>query len=107
MFLKEHVIICQWKVEKYHSKVGKQYSKVIFFVLLPWTVQAAQTEEFMIQNVAYRPTVYKTGTITAQSHTHTHQENKFGSTFMANIDLYGILMNVITASIWDNCENIW
>ena len=27
----------------------------------PWAAQTAQTEEFMFQNVAYRPTVYRTG----------------------------------------------
>ena len=29
---------------------------------MPWTALTAQIEEFMFQNVAYRPTVYKTGT---------------------------------------------
>jgi hypothetical protein len=32
-----------------------------FFPLLPWAVQTAPTEEYMFQNVAYRPNVYKTG----------------------------------------------
>ena len=32
-----------------------------FFSFLPWAAQLAQTEEIMFQNVAYRPTVYKTG----------------------------------------------
>ena len=32
-----------------------------FSSLLPRTAQTVQTEEFMFQNVAYRPTVYKTG----------------------------------------------
>ena len=36
--------------------------KLIYFSLLPWGAQIAQTEKFMFQNVAYRPTVYKTGT---------------------------------------------
>jgi hypothetical protein len=34
------------------------------------TIKTALTEEFMFQNVAYRPTVYRTGdTANAQSHT--------------------------------------
>ena len=32
-----------------------------FFPLTASTAQMAQTEEFMFQNVAYRPTVYRTG----------------------------------------------
>ena len=35
--------------------------KSTFFSLLPWAAQTAQTEEFMFQIVAYRPTVYITG----------------------------------------------
>ena len=34
-----------------------------FFFLGPWAAQMAQTEEFMFWNVAYRPTVYKTGVV--------------------------------------------
>ena len=33
--------------------------KSIFF--LTWASQKAQTEEFMFQNVVYRPTLYRTG----------------------------------------------
>ena len=36
-------------------------TQIHFFFLLPWAVKTAQTEEFMFQNVAYRPTVYRTG----------------------------------------------
>ena len=36
---------------------------LVFSSLLPWAAQTAQTEEFIFQNVAYRPTVYRTGTI--------------------------------------------
>ena len=35
--------------------------QIHFFSLLPWAAQTAQTEEFMFQIVAYRPTVYRTG----------------------------------------------
>ena len=34
--------------------------------LLPWLAQTAQTVEFMVSNVAYRATVYKTGTAILQ-----------------------------------------
>ena len=37
-------------------------SNPLFFSLLPWVAQTALTEEFMFQNAAYRPTVYRTGT---------------------------------------------
>ena len=47
-----------WK--KIHTKVAKKNFNC-FFSLLPWAAQMAQTEEFMFQNVPYRPTVYKIG----------------------------------------------
>ena len=47
------------KLKKPPSKVSQKYS--IFFPVLLRAVQTAKTEEFMLQNVAYRPTVYKTG----------------------------------------------
>ena len=45
-----------WKTP---SKVAQK--SLFFSSLLPWVAQRTQTEEFMIQNVGYRPTVYKTG----------------------------------------------
>ena len=51
---------CPQKVEKTPSKVAQKNSNPLFF-LTAWAAQTAQTEEFMFQNVAYRPTVYKTG----------------------------------------------
>ena len=42
-----------WKVKNATLKVAQKWSN-----FYPW---ASQTEEFMFQNVAYRPTVYKTG----------------------------------------------
>ena len=45
MFFKNVLIyICPQKVEK-----------------TTWAAETAQTEEFMLQNVAYRPTVHRTG----------------------------------------------
>ena len=43
------------KLKKTTPKIAK--NTLIVFSLLPW---AAQAEEFMFQNVAYRATVYKT-----------------------------------------------
>ena len=37
-------------------------TQVHFFFFLPWAAKMTQTEEFMFQNVAYRPTEYKTET---------------------------------------------
>ena len=53
--------ICQQKVEKNILKSCSEKLKSTFFFLLPWSAQKAQTEEFTFQNVAYRPTGYKTG----------------------------------------------
>ena len=55
------IFFCPWKVEKTTLKVAKKYSTK--FSLLPWAAQTDQTEELMFQNVAYRPTIYKTGGI--------------------------------------------
>ena len=44
-------------MKKPPSKVAQKYS--IFFS--PIAAKTAQTEEFIVQNVAYRPTVYRTG----------------------------------------------
>ena len=58
MFLKKKLnFFCPKKVEKLPSKVAQKNSNPLFS---PFP-QMAQTEEFMFQNVAYRPTVYRTG----------------------------------------------
>ena len=41
-----------------------QVHSLKIFSLLTLAAQTAQTEEFMFQNVAFRPTVYKTGAVT-------------------------------------------
>ena len=43
---------------KNHPKKLLRKTQIHFFYL---TAQTAQTEEFMFENVAYRPTVYRTG----------------------------------------------
>ena len=52
------------KLKKPPSKVAQKNSNPLFFPLLPAQAQMAQTEEFMFQNMAYRPTVYRTGVAT-------------------------------------------
>ena len=44
----------------YYAKVAQKYSKIYS----PIAAKTAQTEEFIFQNVAYRPTVYETGLFT-------------------------------------------
>ena len=50
---------CPQKVEKNTLKSCSEKLKSTFW----WAAQMAQTEEFMFQNVAYRPTVYRTGAL--------------------------------------------
>ena len=50
--------------KKNHPQKLLRKPQIHFFSLLPWaaqTAKTAQTEEFMFQNMAYRPTVYRTG----------------------------------------------
>ena len=49
------------KLKKSPSKVAQKNSNPPFFFLIAWAAQMAQTEEFMFQNLAYRPTVYRSG----------------------------------------------
>jgi len=48
-------------MEKNHPQKLLRKTQIHFFFLTASTAQMAQTEEFMFQNVAYRPTVYRTG----------------------------------------------
>ena len=64
MFKKKVVVFCPQKVKKPPSKVAQKNSNPLFF-LTALTAQTAKTEEFMFQNVAYRPTVYRNGPITS------------------------------------------
>ena len=61
MFIKKKKF-CPQKVEKTTLKSCSEKLKSTFF-LTASSVQMAQTEEFMFQNVAYRPTVYRTGSM--------------------------------------------
>ena len=46
---------------KNHPQKLLSIPQIHFFPLTASTAQMAQTEEFMFQNVTYRPTVYRTG----------------------------------------------
>ena len=54
-------------MKKTPSKVSQKNSNPLFF-LTASSAQTAQTEEFMFQNVAYWPTVYRTGVLCIQVH---------------------------------------
>ena len=54
---------CPQKLKKTPLKVTQKNSNPLSF-LTASSAQVAQTEEFMFQNVAYRPTVYRTGVST-------------------------------------------
>ena len=64
IFFKEIVFFCPQKVEKNHPQKLLRKTQIHFFFLTASSAQMAQTKEFMFQNVAYRPTVYRTGVIT-------------------------------------------
>ena len=59
IFLKKFqtVFLRTKSLKKLASKVAQKNTNPFFFL----TAWAAQTAEFMFQNVAYRPTVYRTG----------------------------------------------
>ena len=64
MFSKKKInIFCPQKVEKTTLKSCSEKLKSTFFPLTASTAQMAQTEKFMFQNMAYRPTVYRTGVV--------------------------------------------
>ena len=47
------------KLKKHPEKLLRK-TQIHFFSLSAWAVQTSQTEGFMLQNVVYRPTVYRT-----------------------------------------------
>ena len=59
-FLKQLSFFTPKKLKKTPSKVAQKNLNPLFF-LTALAAQTTQTEEFMFQNVAYRPTVYRTG----------------------------------------------
>ena len=67
MFSKKFIFFALKKLKKTPSKVSQKNSNPLFF-LTASSAQTAQTEEFMFQNVAYRPTVYRTGVKATEMH---------------------------------------
>ena len=60
----QYIYIYKNGPQKVEKITLKSCSEILFFSLLvPWAAQTAQTEEFMFQNVTYRPTVHKTGVL--------------------------------------------
>ena len=79
-------------LKKTPSKVAQKNSNTLFF-LTAWAAQMAQREEFMFQNVAYRPTVYKTG---CRATTEPHRQ-KFKMTtdyWSGTQNVFGIFIKV-------------
>ena len=64
--LEDSPFFCPQKVEKTTLKSCSEKLKSTFFPLTTSTAQMAQTEEFMFKDVAYRPTVYRTGGLSRQ-----------------------------------------
>ena len=60
---------CPQQVEKTTLKSCSEKLKSTFFSLHAEAAQTAQKEKFMFQNVAYRPTVYRTGGFILQART--------------------------------------
>ena len=60
-FKKFQIFFWPSKAEKTALKSSSEISQIHFFFLTALTAQTAETEEFMFQNVAYWPTVYRTG----------------------------------------------
>ena len=65
-YLKKNKFFCPQKLKKKHPQKLLRKTQIHFFPLTAWAAQTAKTEEFMFQNVAYRPTVYKTWGTTRQ-----------------------------------------
>jgi hypothetical protein len=57
-YFQNNVNFCPQKVEKTTIKSCSENLKSTRFPLLLLAALMTQTEEFMVQNVAYRPTVY-------------------------------------------------
>ena len=62
---------------KNHPQKLLRKIQILFFFLTAWAAKTAQTEEFIFQNVAYRPTVYRTGIwVNSKSQKSTFQKWK-------------------------------
>ena len=66
-FLRKFKFFLPIKSWKNHPQKLLRKTKIHFLFLTAWAAQTVQTELFMFQNVAYRTTVYRTGTATVCS----------------------------------------
>ena len=62
---------------KNHPKKLLRIPQIHFFSLTASSAQMAQTEEFIFQNVAYRPTVYRTGVASQTDHVLENPQTSF------------------------------
>ena len=79
---------------KNHPQKLLRKTQIHFFFLTASSAQTTQTEEFMFQNVAYRPTVYRTGALLG-----TCSFSCRGAQLVKTFDDYGVyvfLVNLFT-----------
>ena len=87
MFLKRfQIIFLPSKDWKKHPQKLVRKTQIHFFFLTANTAQMAQTEEIMFQNVAYRPTAYRTGV-----------ESKYN---IAHYFSFWLLTTIVCRSLW-------
>jgi len=80
-------LFCPQKVEKKNTQksCSEKLKSTTFFPLTILTAKTAQTEEFMFQNVAFRPTVYRTGYKTQKK--RPSHSTVLSITYLPNLDL--------------------
>ena len=59
------------------TMINETQQNIVIFTINVFAVQLAQIEEFMFQNVAYQPTVYKTGIVGINSAFHKLHKQLF------------------------------
>ena len=85
IFLIQKKIFCPQKLKKPPSEVAQKNSNS-FFSLTASTAQMAQTAKFMFQNMAYRPTVYRTWVLPTNS-SESKRDTKYLCKLMARIPI--------------------
>ena len=90
IFLKFLIFFRPQKVEKTTLKSCSEKLKSTFFSLLTWATQTTQTEEFMFQNVAYRPTVYRTGDYTIYEISKISMITTMNECMVCDVNLIGL-----------------
>ena len=90
IFLLIFLFFSPQKVKKKHPKKLHRNTQIYLFSLTAWASQTAKTKGFMFQNVAYKPTVYRTGTWILSFQISSHfgfQDNNFHQSFKRCLDL--------------------